>query len=354
MLQRPEFQVLRRPAGCLADYVTDYNLVGEDYGLSRQQKLQLLHHLLRGAAKRFYPSRLAGVAKTYQEAVAGLRAEYHSPVQQSQALNVVKSLRITDFTTKGMTEQQALAEVYETVSRTAKLVPPEYQGDKYQVDFLVEAVVGSAWADQALSAARVEERSLQGMYSALQKALFMSEEAKRARIKDKAIHGAGEVLDSSEPSVLFQGQGRYAVRPSSGGFRPAGPLPYPKTGQKRFNPLSIMGCFNCDDPGHTVNRCPVNVDLRKAAAKRMEYAAKRNAGRSAEGQVLYALCAQLEDAPEVAAPEDEVGEEEAGTAPARPDVDGDTLFASLEDASHELKGSDVAAAEDTSTFRTRA
>ena len=43
----------------------------------------------------------------------------------------------------------------------------------------------------------------------------------------------------------------------------------------RFDPLTIMGCFNCDDQKHTINNCPKPKNTLQAAKHRAEYVLKR-------------------------------------------------------------------------------
>eukprot|EP00171_Calliarthron_tuberculosum_P018189 IDg18189t1 len=68
------------------------------------------------------------------------------------------------------------------------------------------------------------------------------------------------------------------------------------SGYQRFDPLLLMGCFNCDDPGHMVSACPKQVDLSKAATCKMEYLTKKTGRSRNEHLVLLDLFQQLERA----------------------------------------------------------
>ena len=51
------------------EYVDDYLQLCRDYSLSPSQKLQYLHNLLQGDAKRYYLDKVDGYATTFQEAI---------------------------------------------------------------------------------------------------------------------------------------------------------------------------------------------------------------------------------------------------------------------------------------------
>lgn len=61
-----------------------------------------------------------------------------------------------------------------------------------------------------------------------------------------------------------------------------------------MDPLSVMGCFNCDDPGNRAKDCTKPKDFAKAAARKIEYLKKRRTNNAVH-VVLAFLCEQLED-----------------------------------------------------------
>lgn len=303
---------------CLDDFVADYNLAGRDFGLSPEQKLRYLHNLLRGDAKRFYLSELEPFATSYVDAVARIRAEYHSAVHQSQAQNTLSSLRMASFVANGMTEQDALAETYRTIARTAKLLPPSHQGEAHRVNYLRGAVVGYPWATEPLSRIPTARLGFQQLYGELQSTLFLCEEAKRAVLQDSAINAKPVAASSGAMDVLYGGQRWYATNPKDkGGYgsgKPSG----------RFNPLSVMGCFNCDKPNHSAKDCPEPYNGAKQDARRQEYQAKRSAKRAAVVQVMYELCGQA-----VALRDGPAGSEMTGEGEGQPAGEQETLFQAL-------------------------
>eukprot|EP00180_Rhodochaete_pulchella_P002039 Plantae.Rhodophyta-Rhodochaete_pulchella.ctg30721.p1 GENE.Plantae.Rhodophyta-Rhodochaete_pulchella.ctg30721~~Plantae.Rhodophyta-Rhodochaete_pulchella.ctg30721.p1 ORF type:complete len:230 (+),score=29.87 Plantae.Rhodophyta-Rhodochaete_pulchella.ctg30721:221-910(+) len=78
-----------------AEYASEYQQVPQDYELNQRQRIQLLHSLLAGNAKRFYLDRADCYASTYWQAVDMLEGEDDSIGQQNRAKNHFNSLRIT-------------------------------------------------------------------------------------------------------------------------------------------------------------------------------------------------------------------------------------------------------------------
>lgn len=235
---------------CLDDYVAEYDLVGRDFGLSREQKLRYSHNLLRGDAKRYYLSELEPSAASYADAVRSIRSEYHSAIHQSQAQNTLSSLRKSNFVAEGMTEEKALMETYKTVAKVSKLLPISHKGEAHRINYLRGAVVGYSWATEPLSRIPTAQLGFQQLYGELQSALFLSTEAKRALVQDGAVTAKPVATSSGTLDVLYEGQRWYANNPKGKMDRAAG-----KTAS-RFNPLSFMGCFNCDKPDHAAKDCP--------------------------------------------------------------------------------------------------
>ncbi len=44
---------------------------------------------------------------------------------------------------------------------------------------------------------------------------------------------------------------------------------------EKLDPLTVMGCFNCDDPNDMVSKCLKKIDLTKTAQRKMEYYSKK-------------------------------------------------------------------------------
>lgn len=80
------------------EFVDKYIQVYRDYALSPTQKLQYMHNLLSGDAKKFCLDRVDGYATFYQQAFDRIEKEYNSPVRQARVKNYLNNLRISTFT----------------------------------------------------------------------------------------------------------------------------------------------------------------------------------------------------------------------------------------------------------------
>lgn len=59
--------------------------------------------------------------------------------------------------------------------------------------------------------------------------------------------------------------------------------------------LSIAGCFNCDGRNHTLSNCPVSLNIKKAAANKLEYYEKKRGKVGGNVHlVLVEICYQLD------------------------------------------------------------
>ncbi|KAK1865852.1 hypothetical protein I4F81_008375 [Pyropia yezoensis] len=89
----------------------------------------------------------------------------------------------------------------------------------------------------------------------------------RAVLQDSAITAKPVAASSGAMDVLYGGQRWYATNPKDkGGYGSGKP-------SRRFNPLSVMGCFNCDKPNHSAKDCPEPYNGAKQDARRQEYQA---------------------------------------------------------------------------------
>lgn len=55
-----------------------------------------------------------------------------------------------------------------------------------------------------------------------------------------------------------------------------------------------MGCFHCDEPNHVISKCPQPINTVKAARKKLDYYARKKAGKHAIHPVLFQLCHQVD------------------------------------------------------------
>jgi len=193
------------------EFVEEYDLVCENYGLDETQKLMYLHNLVRGNAKRFYLTSYIQTCRTYIQAVGRIAAEYNSPVKQNQIHNKLSDLRMRSFVVKGMKLGDALTETYRVILKLSTMTPPAFVGESYRVSYLRGAVIGYPWATGPLSRISTHNLSFLMLFNELQSSLHLHEEAQRAVLRDNAA--LGMCIDAKEPRVMYQGQARYRRQP---------------------------------------------------------------------------------------------------------------------------------------------
>eukprot|EP00171_Calliarthron_tuberculosum_P001155 IDg1155t1 len=286
------------------EYVAEYQQVARDYNLSPSQKLQFLHNLVRGDAKRFYLNSVESHVNTFRQAVDMISMEYNSVVRQNRVKNYLNGLRLSTFLKQDMTPSEALERVYKLITKLAPQVPQSHRGDAHKIEFLRNAIVGENRATEPLSRIATHALSFQQLYGELEAALHLERESKLAIMRDSVTMGRSRsaIEDNRVPGVLhfntdgandadvfYQGQGMYARAHKRLGDKSKQPRP-----MKRFDPLMVMGCFNCDDPGHVIRNCPKKVDATRAAKKKIEYLEKKMGKRQSAHILLASLCLQLD------------------------------------------------------------
>lgn len=230
-------------------------------------------------------------------------AEYNSIVRQDRVKNYLSSLRLSSFFKDGMDVTAALEKTYQAISKLAPHVPRFHHGESYKVEFLRNAVFGNTWATEPLSRITTHRPTFQQLYGELEAALHLQNQARLAVMRHEAAHGP-RTPEDNVPGILYAGQGRYVRKnkdfgkwfdssKSSGGF----------------DPLSLMGCFNCDDRSHSLGERPHPVNAIKAAKPKLEYYVKKRDARATARAILYQLCAQLDAAGVTGDEEDDANEE---------------------------------------------
>lgn len=285
------------------EFVQDYLLMARDNHLSVEQRYQYLHYVLAGDAKRFYLNTVQGHDTSFTEAVAMIEAEYNSAAKQMQVKNTLSNHKLSAMVTAGKDIKTALADTYKMIVRLSPLVPQAYRSDANKLDFLRSAVVGYPWANSSLRKLNAGNITFQQLYTDLQSSLQLHEEASEAAVANgiqvptAAVNYVPRALNAD---VLYAGRGVYG-RPNRnvGATQPrvqapsqvqrVGPAP-----SLRFDPLTISGCFNCDNPGHTMRDCRAPVNTTLAAKRKMEYWSKKHAGKPVGAAILFQLCRQLD------------------------------------------------------------
>ncbi len=90
------------------EYVAKYQQVARDYNLTSTQKLQSLHSLLRGDAKRFFLDRVDNYVSNFTQAVEMISKEDNSVVRQNRVKNYLIGVRFNKCVTDGLNESEAL------------------------------------------------------------------------------------------------------------------------------------------------------------------------------------------------------------------------------------------------------
>lgn len=92
------------------------------------QKLQYLHNLLQGDAKRYYFDKIDRYATSFLQAIQMLEREYNSPARQNRVENYLNSLRVTTFVAQRIEISEALAKVYTSMIKLSRQAPRSHQG----------------------------------------------------------------------------------------------------------------------------------------------------------------------------------------------------------------------------------
>ena len=106
------------------------------------QKLQYLHNVKSGDAKRFYLNAVEPHATTFQQAIELIGNEYDSIVRQNRVKKVLHQLGQNAKLGESREEGEALAKVYKIIAKLSSQVPTSHHGSAHEVEFLQNAVVG--------------------------------------------------------------------------------------------------------------------------------------------------------------------------------------------------------------------
>lgn len=203
---------------CWMEFVDEYLQISRDYSLTPIQKLQYMHNLLRGDAKRYFLDRVDGYATGFQQAVSMIEEEYNSQVRQTRVKNYLSSIRSSTFVGQVTETSEALAKVYKIISKTGSSLAP---GDAHKIEFLRNAIVGLNWASEPLSRVSTHNLTFQQLFGELEAALQLNKEATIANLRDMAELQGQHKTDEVIPGIFYNGsvvscrQGRYVNIPSN-------------------------------------------------------------------------------------------------------------------------------------------
>ncbi len=234
--------------------------------------------------------------------------------------NYLSGIRLNGFLKEELDESSSLEKVYKLIMKLSAQVPQSLRGNVHKIEFLINATVRCTWATEPLSRIATHWLTFQQLYGEIEAALHLEKEAKLAVMRDnvgpsRRLKGESE---SNIPGILFQGHGRY-VNPQKGLGNRSRKSPKNRnqgTSSQNFDPLKVMGCFNYDDPSHTIKHCTKPNDVTKAAKQKMEYYEKKGSSSRNAHIVLFELCKHLETLPD----EPECGSDEENGEMTEPDL----------------------------------
>lgn len=273
--------------------------MARDFSLTNEQKLMFMYDIFAGEAMRFFDSNVDGKVETISEAVLLMNKQYNSTTRQTAVQNRLTHLRHGKLVAKEMGNKEALEHIYETITKLSPQLPINYRDDSHKRDYLRVSVVGIPWARPPLGRLATVNMSFEQLYAELVCSLQLEEEFEEANDLNPSGASTSPVVQSSAKQTFFAGQGIYG-RPNKGfgATRPGhgkGGGSSTKDGRgARFNPLSIAGCFNCDDPKHVLKNCPKPINTMKATERKVAYYDKKTkGGRTSVAAELYQLALQV-------------------------------------------------------------
>lgn len=282
---------------CWSEFVDHYVQVCNDYSLTQNQRLLLMHNILSKDAQRFYLDRVRDYASTFEQAVNMIEMEYNSPVRQTRVKNYLSNLRVSKLVNDGAEVSIALAKVYRQIINLSRQVPASHHGEAHRIEFLRRAVVGYDWSREPLSRVATHSLTFQQLYGELEAAVQLDKESKLANLQDRAssVGDQGVESDGGIASINYAGQGRYSIptkgrRTSYGQGRQIG---YDNGSKNKIDPLSLVGCFNCGEKSHFARDCTRPKNFAAAAARKIEYLQNKKAPNTIH-VVLADLCRQLD------------------------------------------------------------
>ena len=122
--------------------VAEYQQIARDYNIGNQKKLQCLHNIMAGDAKRFYQNGVATHVNSFNHAVELIGRQYNSTAPQNNVKNVLNQLLLQDKLSDSQDEGEALAKVYKIIRKLSPQVPSAHRGNAHKIEFLKNAVLG--------------------------------------------------------------------------------------------------------------------------------------------------------------------------------------------------------------------
>jgi hypothetical protein len=112
----------------LTEYISNYMDAANDYNLTNQQKMDFMHHLLDGEAKRFYREKVLSSCTNFAEATAMMQAEFNSLTRQNRVRKHLQKLRLVTIVKKrNCTATEGLEELREIITKLTPQGPRTHQ-----------------------------------------------------------------------------------------------------------------------------------------------------------------------------------------------------------------------------------
>jgi hypothetical protein len=254
----------------LTEYISNYMDAANDCNLSAKQKLEYMHHLLDGEAKRFYREMILSSCATFAEATGMMQEEFNSLTSVNRVRRHLQRLRLSTIVgNRSCSVTEALEELWEIITKLTPQGPRTHRSEEDKLEYHYKAVVGVTWTKSVLSSSQPASppSNFQTLYAPLDAAWLQEQEDVEARQFDGKVQGRSETTVERQIPVLYlEGQRMYG-RPKPHGSRSSvssrssiGTLPTTlKNGIDRFGKSRL--CNNCQSPDHFIRDCdkPRNI-----------------------------------------------------------------------------------------------
>jgi hypothetical protein len=118
-----------------------------DYNFSAKKKLDYMHHVLDGEAKRFYREKILSSCATFAEVTGTMKEEFNILTRQSRVRKRLQKLRLSTIVgNRRCSVTEALEELQESITKLTPQGPRTQRSEEDKVEYLYKAVVGATWA----------------------------------------------------------------------------------------------------------------------------------------------------------------------------------------------------------------
>jgi hypothetical protein len=179
----------------LSEYISNNKDAANDYNLSAKQKLDYMHRVLDGKAKRFYREKILLSCATFAEATGMMQEEFNSLPRQSRVRKLLQKLRISTIVgNRRCSVTEVLKNLREIITKLTPQGPRTHSSEEGKVEYLYKAVVGATWAKSVLSSSQSASPpwDFQTLYAALDAAWLQEQEEVEPRQFDGKMHGRSE------------------------------------------------------------------------------------------------------------------------------------------------------------------